>query len=740
MGRLAPAAATAAEPRRHSGAFLPWVVVFGFTIVAGIGVRWAVRDRGVYEIWADRDLGRAAALAQEPQFSGAEFTGGGRTPGGFYYVLLAGALKLGRSPSVVHALTIALDVAALVALGLSARRNLGTAAGLATAAFQAASPASLELLRTVAYNPTLALPFGVLAYALFLDVLAGARRWRLPLVFLAVALAAQVHLSYALLAPLFAGALVLRRVRVGWRPWAVALLVFVGSYAPFLVAEAKGGAKILAEIRLRQHLRPPAAPVVAAATTAVADSAAGNLARVVFGFAAPFATPLHLAGRTLQRIGVWRAFPMLIVAAFALDRLRGLLARGGRTESPPSARAGVTMAFLIVAGLLLVGVKNTSFAPRYVMFLLPGAALLYGAAFQSYADALARSGGAGRAILLNVVLLYWAAMFGNANTLTWYAHVPTPTLTVAGWERLIPEIQDRLGLDRVALARSVTVLDLSTGRWKPLLPTHDAAAYFIDAFASPGHGEGDGKCALVLAPYPLEVAVTATDVAAALGAFPAGLVPSDARTVSAEGSHTIVEYRLPGGNCLHGMNDRYALTPEERTIAATAGEGVKEVAGTGDRRFVLTLRGRNPAGRPLRMMTVLAAREGSVTAAIESNELRGYDGISSFRLVKPAVVLRGRSGEWRIPILEGTLGGWFNPVLTPWRSPATAVPPGSYEASLTFSGVAFEELAAVEGGGAVLLTPALELPPSAPQSAAAAIPAPPPPARESPGKPSRGRS
>jgi hypothetical protein len=694
---------------------LPWAIVLGFTILAGVWVRAAIRDRGVYEIWADRDLSRAAAVAREPQFLGAEFDGGGRTPGGFYYLLLAGARAIGPSPSVVHAFTIALDVLALAALGLSARRNIGTAAGLATAAFQAAAPPSLELLRTVAYNPTLALPFGVVAYALFLDVLIRGVAWRLPFAFLAIALAAQIHFSYALLAPLFAAALLLRRVRLGWRPWAAAVLVYVAAYAPYLVADARAGWKDLREIRMRQAVVASSATVFLRGDRAVpVEVAVENVARALFGFTAPIASPVHVAGWTLYRIGAWRVFPMVLVAAFAIDRVRRLRRRD--TSAPAAARAGAAMAVLIAGGVLLVAAKNASFVPRYLMFLLPAGAILYGSAFQAYADALAATRASIHKTILNVVLLYWAAVLGNANTLAWYALVPTPTLTVSGWKGLIAELQDRFRFDRGQLDRRVMVLDRATGRWNGLPPTHSAAAYLVDTFADGRPGATDARCALVLAAHPLDGAITAADVKAVLAAFPPGAVPAQTRTVSADGRRTIVEYRLADGNCLHGMNDRYVLTPEERTIEVTAGDGVTEVGGGSDRRFVFVLRSRSRGrGRwPLRAMVEVATGDGVVSAVLHSNELRGYDGISAFHVMRPAIVLRGDSGEWRIPIFEGTLGGWFTPALAPWRSAAVKVPPGAYEAFVTFADVAFTEAGPSEGPRSVLLSRRFEVPPPNP--------------------------
>ena len=180
--------------------------MFGFAIAAGIAARFLILDHLLYEIWADWDLSRAEELFRRPLFTGAEFDRGGRTPGGFYYLLLRTYLLLGRSPTQVQLGTVALDVVALVTLGAVMRRRLGWPAGLAGAAFHACSPAVFGHLWFAAYNPTNAIPFGVLAHAFFLETLLGGRRGALPVAFFFVALAAHER---------FAGKLALTGARGG---------------------------------------------------------------------------------------------------------------------------------------------------------------------------------------------------------------------------------------------------------------------------------------------------------------------------------------------------------------------------------------------------------------------------------------------------------------------------------------------------------------------------------------------
>ena len=217
--------------------------MFGFAIAAGIVARFLIVDRVLYEIWADRDLSRAEELFRRPVFTGAEFDRGGRTPGGFYYLLLRAYLLLGRSPTQVQLGTVALDVVALVTLGAVMRRRLGWPAGLAGAAFHACSPTVFGHLTFAAYNPTNAMPFGVLAHAFFLETLLGGRHGALPIAFFFVALAAQIHLSYALLLALFALVLTVQRVRIDRRAWAAALLAFTIPYVPYLVSDGLAARK-----------------------------------------------------------------------------------------------------------------------------------------------------------------------------------------------------------------------------------------------------------------------------------------------------------------------------------------------------------------------------------------------------------------------------------------------------------------------------------------------------------------
>ena len=268
------------------------------------------------------------------------------------------------------------------------------------------------------------------------------------------------------------------------------------------------------------------------------------------------------------------------------------------------------------------------------------------------------------------------------------------------------------------LLERVVLVDATREQPAFMGPTRTAGAYLAGVFAEHGPGSAQGRCALVLLSSPDGPAVTADRTREALGLLPATPALLDVRTFAGRGDMTIVSYRLQSGSCYHNLNDRYVLSPEEKVIAAAALTGeatasgpVKEIGGGDARRFLVTLPSRNPLLGPLRLMVEVAARNGAVWAVLHSNELRGYDGLSSLRARGTALVLHRDGQEWRVPIYEGTLGGWFTAALTPWRSAAVPIPAGAYGADLAIDDLAFLESGGSEGARRVPLTAALLVPP-----------------------------
>ena len=726
---------------------MPWVAVLSFMMAAGIAARVLVTDRLLYEIWADRDLSRAEELFRRPSFTGAEFDRGGRTPGGFYYLLLRAYLMLGKDPARAQLGAVALDVIALLALADAARRHVGWPAGLAVGGFYAAAPAVLDQLRIAAYNPTNAIPFGVLAHVFFLEALVARRAWALSAALGLVALAAQIHFSYALLVPLFILVLVVQRVRLGARAWAAAAVVFVLAYAPYLVADGRAGWPNLREIGKRQGVL--ATPAILALLHRNAAPEAhprlDSLADVLLAFPpAVVATPWRRLGPVLlYRVPAWRLFPIMMLAGFLVLLLRAWWRPGLSPSSSATRRVATAALTIIGAGLALLSLRNTSLVVRYVLFLVPSATLLLGCAFQAYAEALVAAPRWWSKTLLNVVLLYWAALFANAGTLWWYAVGQRPVLTTARWQRLIADLQGEMALGPEDLVTRVAVFDGSRERWALLSPTEAAGAYLVRAFARPRPGDPRGRCAAVLVPSAAGEPVGAAEVSEALSLLPTTPAPVDVRLAAPSGDAVIVSYRLPGGGCYHNLGDRYVLLPEEELIAAQGlGAGpssgaAREIPAAPGRRFVVTLTSARPERWPLRALVEVTVQDGLVSATLHSNELRGYDGISSLRARGTALVLRGGSRAWRVPIYEGTLGGWFTAAQTPWRGAPVAVPAGTYAVDLSVDEVAFLESEGWEGPRPVALTPALEVVRPGPPRADATGPAPPPAGRASPGTPGR---
>ena len=94
---------------------------------------------------------------------------------------------------------------------------------------------------------------------------------------------------------------------------------------------------------------------------------------------------------------------------------------------------------------------------------------------------------------------------------------------------------------------------------------------------------------------------------------------------------------------------------------------------------------------PLEVLLELRSESGRFQAVLHSNGLRGYDGITSFELRGSSLVVSPRAGgdEVRVPLFEGTLGGWFSLALTPWRSETRTLQPGTYSVRFEAREVSF---------------------------------------------------
>jgi hypothetical protein len=682
------------------------IAVLGSGAALGVFARVRAGEGAVYTIWADRDLWRAAHVSSELPTSGPELTRGSRTPGGFFYYFLAPQLAMSRNPERLEALMVGLNVAAGLALALVAWRQLGPAAGWTAAALFAASPAQVDMLRFVAYNPNYPMLFGVGAYGVFLSMLRRREGALLPALVLLVAAAAQMHFSYILLLPGFALALRWGGVRLRRREALLGAAALLVAYLPYLAAEAARGFPLLSEL-FTYHPLVSKSPWVDSfqnpARIRELPTGAENLALSVFGYGPG---RLWVAARWGALLPYVRSF---LLVAFFVCVVETLLRRRRVQQDASSAwpwRVTEAMFVVIGAGLLLLSASNINFAPRYVLFLLPAVLLIGAASAARYWRLLTDRGGSPRSLALYGATLAVAAAYLAANTAIVNLPVPGPALTLRQWQSLIADLQERAGSSAEDLSSRAALIWEVNGELKPLSAEISPASFLFESFARPGFGPAPA-CTLVLLRAAAEVdpGRLSAQLATLTGLEPRGLHQEFERD-----GRRYYSYVLPDGNCLANLRNRYVPSAEERVALSRRGslrrQGAIEVAApAGSRAFVVRVDSRSPRVRPLYLLLEVATRAAGVSAVLYSNDLRGYDGISSFRIRSSALVLTGGEGgaTTRVPICEPTLGGWFNLVRPPWRSEAREIPPGAYRLDLSLGDVGYLEYEAGEGPRSVRL-------------------------------------
>jgi hypothetical protein len=687
-----------------------WAALLVGACVGGLIARKTPPRAVVYTVWADRDLGRAAAVPHDFPTSGPEFTRGSRTPGGLFYLFLWPQLLLTREPLVLHRLMNVLNVVALGLLAALGFRLAGKWAALVCAALFAACPAQLDLLRFVAYNPNYPLLPGVGAYWLFCDMLVFDRPSRLPFLVALVAAASQMHFSFILLLPAFLLVLTWHGRRFRRRDWVASAGALALLFGPYVVAEGLRGWPLVTELVRYQGLVTNSPWVTYQNTLSRDELLPGlrNLGYALFGTATG-PTPVGGPVRILTLLGP---------AAFLATGAWGFRRRRETTDTREALLVRRLCAVLVL-GLGALSLANSSFTTRYVLFLLPATLLvtaLGAARLAGWLEARAD----GRAAVLAAALLAWTTPVLYLGTVEWVRMRSWPAVSLPEWRRLMGHLHGTLGMGAAELPLRTAVLLQTPSGFSPLSPETSgvsflATRYVPDTPAAPG-------------PTPPPCALVLVNLAGRLQESPGGDLPADAarqpllearRTEIARG-RDVVAYRLADGNCLHNVDSRYSLTPEEQVLfrldAPREGSVARRVATTRTiARYQVRLVGRGAlADRALDLLLDVALEDGAIQATAHSNDLRGYDGITFYQMTRPRLVLSaGPAGPAHaVPFTQGdpgVLGGWLNPVRPPWHSPRVPLPPGRYSVELVWDDVQFEQDGGNEGPGRLALAEPLDV-------------------------------
>jgi hypothetical protein len=179
-----------------------------------------------------------------------------------------------------------------------------------------------------------------------------------------------------------------------------------------------------------------------------------------------------------------------------------------------------------------------------------------------------------------------------------------------------------------------------------------------------------------------------------------------------KGQLLYVGYRMPDANCFNNIVGSYDLSPQEivaNNLSKSLGENTSiELESNGNKkRYVGKLKG-TLRSFPIIFLIDLFIVKNSIYAELHSNELRGYNGITTYALVNPKLTLESQNGGviHTIPLSSGNVGNVETKLIIafpPWRSITKAVPPGPYK--MFFSGDDVLSIKGVKNFGGTRLRP-----------------------------------
>jgi len=607
-------------------------------------------------VWGDRDLWRALEAFRHWPVLGPETNGGARTPGGAFYLLLAGFLAIHPGVVAANLGVVIFFAASALLLWMAFAREVSPLAGALVAAAFAGSGLLADDLGV--WNPGYLDLFGVVATVAGYHFIRCGRAAALGVATTALALGMQVHMQIAELALGLAIAVAIFRPRLHWRHAAAFALGLLVPYLPALLSNGPGmvlaaaavpGDAVTAYVFLDIKPLQKAAllyDLLGGSSDSFAQAAAGRL---------PWAAHLLAAAD-------------LLTAALALVFLLRLLPGRLRSARPAAFAvfAVITLAYLAVT---LVSFVNA----RHMVAVVPAVAAMIGLAAEEIVVRLRRAGLPGTVAACAICALIAArpALLGASQL---FDHDFSASSTQAQ-EEIAAVLKAGFYPDRESFENHAALfwrgLD---GGWQMAqgrLNNRMAFIYRTAAVSSVATGRED--CVAI---------VTKADIAGdpreELAASPALADFAPVFAAAAESTHFVyLPYTARDGNCLKTFPNAYIPTefetahlPPEAGAAATANDGgAVFIAPQPGHRF--------PLGVELRR------QGGGYVAVLQGRLLRGYTGLYFRTIVAPKLCLVAHGGLTVVSFGKVTVGSPQQGTLAPWRSPRFDLADGSYELWLT---------------------------------------------------------
>ncbi|MBT3583789.1 MAG: hypothetical protein HN509_02690 [Halobacteriovoraceae bacterium] len=219
----------------------PLLLTALFLTTLGVLVRFTQIPEFQYSLWMDRDLYRALNFSGDWWFLGPELTQAGRTPGGFFYLLLhLLTLLVGSDLILLNSANVLFQVIGLWFLYLGLRYFLRTETAAILVSQICCGYIYLDYSQ-VLWHPGLAfLPFCISFYIFVRFLVKEETRLLVPLFFL-VSVLAQFHLSYLILLFVYLLPIFLLKSELPKKYLLFSLLAFIAGYLPYLYYEFQNG-------------------------------------------------------------------------------------------------------------------------------------------------------------------------------------------------------------------------------------------------------------------------------------------------------------------------------------------------------------------------------------------------------------------------------------------------------------------------------------------------------------------
>ncbi len=676
-----------ASDRRSLAELVLWgCIAFGFYI------RWAWGNEFTYVVFTDRDMLRALFLWDEFQVTGAELGGRmARTPGGLLYYVINLFQALSPDTRFVHGIVVALDCAALLSIPFLFAGIIGRRAALFSAALYGITPAVLENLWKF-WNPSFALLFGVLFYAMLLSYRHDEGRWRLPAAFACIGIAAQFHVSFNYLVPLAILYLAVTRCRVSVLTAVASVAAYLAVFAPYIAVEVSSGwpntqalMASVGDVRVISDER-------ARAAGNLFEQILSGLSRLTGGRTFPLETaPAIITSHPLIYAAATLVFNLGLVLVAGVMMMMLLVRLSPKNFAAPEIahRPAGGLVFLFVVSVLLSLTFDNAQAGRYLLFIVVPGLLIAGIGFDRMtAWAARRWNGTVAAMLALAVAGLVLVRYGAVSY--YYAVSPRESHSSFAVKNILVETLKRdFGFTNHDIDTRVAMIFVGP-----------AGPYFIEGGENLGlsYIARTTKVAAASVRYDGCVAMIANnrraDMPPDIDASTLSRVLPGTDAIRVERSVKvrdllIVGYRRVDANCPYHGN-AYFLTSEEKVIeAALAGVkpgAVREMTRSGTaRRFVTAF----DTGVLTGLMVEISRQGGRVGTKIHGNAFRGYaPSAAVLRAEAEGLALRFIPADGgKIIVLNGPQRLGVGGLKTPWDLGAMRLAPGDYRVELRVAGV-----------------------------------------------------